>query len=675
MQQEKKYPVRPHRSLILCAAVGLAVAGILGSPLYAGKGSGSGMGSGRGGVADGSSSGGGKRGSQVQLPATLDDFFIPGTQEGTLIDPMINPFNCRFCHEFEYDGNKEHVVAPFDNWVTSMMGQAARDPIWHAALAIANQDVNLGGESCIRCHSPHAWLEGRSVPTDASAFVGADWDGVSCNFCHRLVDPVASPNNPPEDEPILAALVADGLLPAYPGNASYVVDPYDTRRGPRPYCGDDPGPDCPPDAVPANFHGVPIITSSFHTSSAMCGTCHDVSNPVYTRQSDGTYALNAFGAAHPTLNPYDMMPEQRTYSEWRNSAFANGGVHFGDGRFGGDHPTGVMESCQDCHMPKRYGGACNFWFEPPFFARPDVAEHSFVGANTWVLAAVHELYGTADSNLTPENVQLARSRTENMLRAASDMQLAQMADTLKVRVINYSGHKLPTGYPEGRRMWLNVQFLDENDQVIDERGAYDFSTATLTASDTKVYEMKLGIDETVAAATGLNAGPTFHLLLNNVVLKDNRIPPIGFTNDAFEAIQAAPVNYVYEDGQYWDDTLYNIPYGAARAVVTLYYQTTSKEYIEFLRDTNTTNNAGQVAYDLWLSNGMSAPVDMDVQVIDLSEPRLGDVTGDGVVDMNDLLAVISAWGQCAPPTICTADVNDDGAVNVDDLLLVISNWG
>jgi hypothetical protein len=58
----------------------------------------------------------------------------------------------------------------------------------------------------------------------------------------------------------------------------------------------------------------------------------------------------------------------------------------------------------------------------------------------------------------------------------------------------------------------------------------------------------------------------------------------------------------------------------------------------------------------------------------------GDVTGDGIVDVDDLLAVITQWGACpAPPAPCSADIapigEPDGVVNVDDLLLVILNWG
>jgi len=41
--------------------------------------------------------------------------------------------------------------------------------------------------------------------------------------------------------------------------------------------------------------------------------------------------------------------------------------------------------------------------------------------------------------------------------------------------------------------------------------------------------------------------------------------------------------------------------------VRLYYQSTSKEFIEFLRDTNTTNTKGQEMYDLWNNNGKCPP--------------------------------------------------------------------
>ena len=77
------------------------------------------------------------------------------------------------------------------------------------------------------------------------------------------------------------------------------------------------------------------------------------------------------------------------------------------------------------------------------------------------------------------------------------------------------------------------------------------------------------------------------------------------------------MNYTYADGQYWDDTDYDIPPAAASVVVVAYYQTSSKEYVEFLRDANITNDKGQVLHDTWADNGRSAPVDMDARMMAL----------------------------------------------------------
>ena len=53
-----------------------------------------------------------------------------------------------------------------------------------------------------------------------------------------------------------------------------------------------------------------------------------------------------------------------------------------------------------------------------------------------------------------------------------------------------------------------------------------------------------------------------------------------------------------------------------------------------------------------------------------------DINSSGAVDVDDLLAVINAWGQCPPGTIddCPEDFNANGVVDVDDLLIVINAW-
>jgi len=51
---------------------------------------------------------------------------------------------------------------------------------------------------------------------------------------------------------------------------------------------------------------------------------------------------------------------------------------------------------------------------------------------------------------------------------------------------------------------------------------------------------------------------------------------------------------------------------------------------------------------------------------------------DGTINVDDLLAIINAWGACANPNDCPADIapaGGDDVVNVDDLLAVINAWG
>ena len=49
----------------------------------------------------------------------------------------------------------------------------------------------------------------------------------------------------------------------------------------------------------------------------------------------------------------------------------------------------------------------------------------------------------------------------------------------------------------------------------------------------------------------------------------------------------------------------------------------------------------------------------------------GDINGDGMVGINDLLEVVAYWGAADTP----ADVNGDGIVDVADLLAVVEAWG
>ena len=618
---------------------------------------------------------------QVPMSTNIDNFKMPGTQPGGLTDLLTGSNNCQSCHGGVVPGLGDPVPI-FDDWTGSLMAQAARDPVFYACLDIAEADAPGSGDLCIRCHVPKAWLEGRSTPTDGSAITAADRDGISCSFCHRMVDPFNTLGDAPAiDAMILADLAGDAPsqstdrgMPSMPGgngNGNYVVDPFDRRRGPFPL---------PPIGQPAGpgeadcelYHDA--FYSPFHRRSDICSTCHDVSLPHFKYDAMGTsFVPNALGTAHPTGNKYDMVPIERTYSEWLRSDFAAGmGVDM-QGRFGGPGQT-FVSTCQDCHMPFDTGYGCKFVSGP----RDDLPRHFLSGASTWQLDAIAQQYGPSGTNeLNASKVShLAANKARNvdMLERAADLEAVlddsqtPGVDQLRVRVINQTGHKLPSGYPEGRRVFLTVEFFDctDYDVPVLVYGNYDTATAELDDGTTKVYEMKGGLDDALAATLGRTAGPASHFVLTNKIFKDNRIPPRGFTNLKFAGIQASPVDYAYADGQYWDDTYFDVPAYATRSRVTLYYQATSKEYIEFLRDNNpfpgNPNNRGQVAYNLWAANGKSAPVPMAV----LGAPSLlnvelkGDVDGDRQVSLADIPEFVDVLIglETDPRKICAADMDD-----------------
>ena len=56
-----------------------------------------------------------------------------------------------------------------------------------------------------------------------------------------------------------------------------------------------------------------------------------------------------------------------------------------------------------------------------------------------------------------------------------------------VKIVNLTGHKLISGYPEGRRMWLNIKWKDKNDQLIREDGAYGMVATIVNPVDSIQY--------------------------------------------------------------------------------------------------------------------------------------------------------------------------------------------
>jgi hypothetical protein len=405
--------------------------------------------------------------------------------------------------------------------------------------------------------------------------------------------------------------------------------------------------------------------SRFHKSKYFCSTCHDVSNPILANLgADPTLALpTETQAAHAYFHV------ERTFSEFMLSDYGQEGGAYGLGPFAplapiaGDPdapatpgsfdtslPGDKIGKCQDCHMRDVTGVGCNKNGVP---VRPDESVehpqsgqplHDLTGGNAWVsrvLASAvpgspnHDPFNDAVLNQGPSVLTLdmnaglgidPQALLDGALRAEEQLSLAaEITDitasggNLTFRVQNQTGHKLISGFPEGRRMFLNVKFYDTSANIVLELNPYDADAGTLVGLSGYTYfdphgpadtpaplpaprQLVLGAEEHVDAlvyemqpsSTGLTGeAHTFHFALGTDRYKDNRIPPKGFRILQAGARHSEPVWHgvvdlgLYTADEYaggYDEVSIAIPSGAVSARITLYYQTTSREYIEFLRD-------------------------------------------------------------------------------------------
>ena len=603
------------------------------------------------------------------------DIQQPGTQPGQ-IGNLESADKCDNCH-----GGYDPKVEPAHLWRGSMMAHAGRDPIFWATVAIAEQTFDGSGDLCLRCHAPSGWLAGRSTPTDGSALTIADADGVECDVCHKTVNPDNSEFPGMQLPPFLANNEANPPI-GYYGSGQFVLWGGSDKLGPY---------------INAEARHQ-FLQSKFLRSEDFCGTCHDVSNPAvgdlaHNHGAQVPLAPGTFSGTPgaPVQNkaafnnfPYQYGVVERTFSEYKAgrlsktpvSSYASLPADLKAGAIqaayagallagrGGNFEDGSTRyfTCQTCHMSPAIGQGCNK--NPP--VRKDLALHDLTGGNYWMPEAIQYLNGLGKLRLgvsltagqiSAMNEGKQRAKT-NLSQAAS---LAVGGNTL--RVTNLTGHKLISGYPEGRRMWLNVKWRDASGAIVREDGRYGDITATINGAprtvktivnlndpNLRTYEahgamtqqwasqllalgyvpsLPLSYDRAtgavtktlgqLAAQTTGSYHETFHFALNNSVVKDNRIPPYGMSYDESAKRNILPVPATQYGApvaggtfRYWDEVPLNPPPGAVNATIDLLYQPTSWEYIQFLYLANNRSiaflaNEGDNILQAWLNTGMAQP--------------------------------------------------------------------
>lgn len=404
---------------------------------------------------------------------------------------FLTPQNCKGCHGFDtmgvgnvdINGNDVNL---YDDWETSMMGLSAADPLWRAKVsheilvnpAHANELQTL----CTSCHAPmghySAFYKGQPYYTLADLATDTlGQAGVACNGCHAIGDSSS-----------LGALFTGQI-------------PYDTNHVLY-------GPFFNPVVGPMQLYVGLIPTYSPHVSeSNFCSPCHTlISNTV-----DLT--------GNPTGGSF---VEQATYHEWLNSVY-----------------PAQPATCQTCHMPEIEDPVILANGYTALAGRSPFNLHKFAGGNSFMVKLIKDNkislgVNADDKNFDSTLAAINEILTKQTLTVQAGVDSIQ-SDTAYVNVslLNKAGHKFPSGYPS-RRAVLQFVVTKSNGDTLFASGLFDnnFEVQNINAPFEQHYNVitdaaQAQIYELTMA--DVNGDLTTVLERSATALKDNRIPPTGFS--------------------------------------------------------------------------------------------------------------------------------------------------
>jgi hypothetical protein len=423
--------------------------------------------------------------------------------------------NCAQCHASDGRANTEGAtdVSPVTQWRSTMMANAARDPLWRAKVSAEVATFPALAEAieskCTRCHAPlgNAEAEYQGTIAYSIAEMASDplaLDGVSCTLCHQI-----QPANL-------------GLPASYSGH--FEIDDSHEIFGPYP----DPlvGP-------MRNMSGYTPVQADHTNKSELCATCHTLFTAHVNEQGEFEGSF----------------PEQTPYLEWKNSRFQDDGIE-----------------CQSCHLPLS-PSAIDVATVPPWHQvlRSPYSYHTMTGANVFMLGILRDNIEELSLAATTAQFDSSIARTNTVLRnetvALSETHSADGDSVfIDIRLENLTGHKLPTGIPL-RRMWLHLQAIDNMGNTAFESGAWDETGEVVGLDlgyephhDVIDHEGQVQIYETIMEDA--RGDLTWTLLSAAGYRKDNRLPPMGFTTTA------AVYDSVRIEGAAMEDRDFNIDLGS-----------------------------------------------------------------------------------------------------------------
>ncbi|MBK9636269.1 MAG: hypothetical protein IPO63_00015 [Bacteroidetes bacterium] len=282
--------------------------------------------------------------------------------------------------------------------------------------------------------------------------------------------------------------------------------------------------------------------------------------------------------------------EQATYHEYLNS----------------DYPLVEMATCQTCHMPKIEDPIkiANGYTALP--GRTPFNLHTFSGANNFMVQLIKD-------NKVSLGVSALDSRFDSTLKVNTELLKFQTLDLISqydstwndtayfsIQLKNKAGHKFPSGYPSRRAV---VQFvaLKANGDTLFSSGIFDndFEVQNIATpfeshhefinspSQTQIYEMVMG---------DVNGNKTTVLERASAPLKDNRLPPKGFTTlhwydtcaivgDALNDVDFNKTGGI--EGKGHDIIHYHLPLGGYSGNLTVevkvYYQTLPPAFLDEMK--------------------------------------------------------------------------------------------
>jgi hypothetical protein len=462
--------------------------------------------------------------------------------------------SCRGCHGYDtlmqanIDENGMDVNL-FDRWESSMMAFSAKDPLWRAKVSheiLTNPAHSLALQTnCTSCHAPMGHYN--AIYNGATSYTISDLindtlglDGVSCAGCHTI-----SPDA---------------------GNTFSGIIPFDTTRQ---IYGPFPGPFLGPMQL---YEGYTPVYSPHMDDSQVCSPCHTL--VTQTVDLAGNYTGGEF-------------IEQATYHEYLNSSYPSSNI-----------------KCQTCHMPQLADPiiiANGFTALTPRFP---FNQHTFSGANHFMLELIKNNKSALDIQVADEKFDSAMAATLRLLQEESVIFELEndsiTSDTAyyRVRIKNKAGHKFPSGYP-ARRAVLQLVMTDAANDTIFRSGTFD-SEFRVTLENpqfiphydvinqdnqSQIYEMVMG---------DVNGQFTTLLERAAILLKDNRIPPDGFTTTApmYDTVMISPdaladpnfnkINSVEGSGE--DLVHYRIPItgisGTVKVNARLFYQSVPPKWLD-----------------------------------------------------------------------------------------------